>query len=95
MRLVRNTSRFKKSLRKLSRSGNFDQKLRETLAKIINTLTRGEKLEPVYEDHELTGKFIGHRECHVKPDLLLIYYIENNDLVLVLVNLGSHSDLFE
>ena len=94
MRLVRNTSRFKKSLRKLSRSGNFDQKLRETLAKVINTLTCGEILEPVFRDHELTGKFVGHRECHIKPDLLLIYYIENDDLVLVLVNLGSHNDLF-
>ena len=45
-------------------------------------------------DHALTGDWIGHRECHIQPDWLLIYRIEDNVLVLTLARTGSHSDLF-
>ena len=91
MMLVRTTSRFRKALKKLLRSGRFD---REGLGAVIDTLANGKKLAISYDDHELSAELTGHRECHLKPDLLLIYRIENNNLVLVLVNLGSHSDLF-
>jgi len=91
MMLVRATSRFRKALKKLLHSGRFD---REELASVIDILARGKKLDASYQDHELSAELIGHHECHIKFDLLLLYRIENNNLVLVLVNLGSHSDLF-
>ena len=46
------------------------------------------------KDHELTGDWVGHRECHIQPDWLLIYRIEDDVLVLTLARTGSHSDLF-
>ena len=91
MRLVRSSSRFKKSLKRYLRSGRFD---RNELQTVIEFLARGEDLDPAYQDHELSGELAGHRECHIRPDLLLIYRFEDNNLVLVLVNLGSHSALF-
>jgi len=63
--------------------------LNETIQKLSN----GCVLEHRYHDHELTGSFKGFRECHIKPDWLLIYLIENDILTLTLVNSGSHSDL--
>ena len=46
-----------------------------------------------YRDHALKGQFIGFRECHIQPDWLLIYMVENDILTLTLVDTGSHSDL--
>ena len=61
---------------------------------VIDSLAKGETLDEKYRDHALTGNFVGFRECHVKPDWLLIYLIEDDILTLTLVNTGSHSDLF-
>ena len=47
------------------------------------------------KDHELSGNWVGYRECHIQPDWLLIYYIENDVLVLTLARTGTHSDLFK
>ena len=55
---------------------------------------QNKKLDDKYMDHSLIGKYKGLRECHIEPDWLLIYYVENNTLTLVLSRLGSHSDLF-
>jgi len=60
----------------------------------IRVLAAGEELAPKFRDHNLTGRWSGHRECHVEPDWLLIYRIEGGDLILVLARTGSHSDLF-
>lgn len=86
---VRTASRFKKSLKRLSKSGSFDQK---KLGGIIDTLSCGEKLDRTLKDHSLTSGMADYRECHVEFDLLLIYKIECGNLVLV--NIGSHPDLF-
>ena len=51
-------------------------------------------LLPKNKDHSLTGNYEGFRECHITPDWLLIYRIEENNLVLVLLRTGTHSDLF-
>lgn len=91
MLLIRETSQFRKSLKKKLLSGNFDK---EGLRKVIDTLVRGKKLEAKHRDHSLSGSLALHRECHVKPDLLLIYKIDDWNLILVLVNLGSHTELF-
>ena len=58
------------------------------------SLAKGEKLSEKHKDHELTGNWKGFRECHIEPDWILIYTIENNLLVLTLSRTGSHSDLF-
>ena len=62
---------------------------------IIRMLSRGETLPEKNQDHALSGNWSGFRECHIQPDWLLIYRIENDVLVLTLVRSGSHSDLFD
>jgi mRNA interferase YafQ len=64
------------------------------LDEIIAKLASGEVLDEQYRDHALSGNYIGHRECHIAPDWLLVYYKENDILVLTLARTGSHSDLF-
>lgn len=61
---------------------------------IIKKLANNEILEAKYKDHKLIGKYAGFRECHIKPNLLLIYKKENKTLILMCIALGSHSDLF-
>ncbi len=85
------TRRFKKSMKKIRRSGHVDS---DYVDAFINDLASGKKLEPKHEDHALAGEYIGFRECHIKPDLLLIYKIEKNILILVLADIGSHAELF-
>jgi len=65
----------------------------ELLDKLIIKLFNEEKLEVKYKDHQLMGIYRDSRECHVEPDWLLIYRIENDELILE--RTGSHSDLFE
>lgn len=61
---------------------------------IIDRLANDEILEPKYKDHKLKGEYKDFRECHIKPDLLLIYKIDKEVLILVCISIGSHSDLF-
>ena len=61
---------------------------------MITKLANREELEEKYKDHNLIGNYFGCRECHIKPDLLLIYRIDDNFLELALVRVGSHSKLF-
>ena len=82
------SSKFRKQYKKLN------QKDKEITKKIINKLLNDEILESKYKDHKLIGKYAGFRECHIKPDLLLIYKKENNALIRVCIAIGSHSDLF-
>ena len=62
------------------------------LGEVIERLRNEEPLEPHHRDHFLTGNYVNHRECHVAPDWLLVYTIE--DGILVLTRTGSHSELF-
>lgn len=64
------------------------------LADIIEKLSNGEILADRHRDHDLKGDFQGFRECYVEQDLLLIYKMFDEQLVLVLVRVGSHNDLF-
>lgn len=64
------------------------------LKDIITKLANGEPLDARHKDHPLSGDWIGHRECHIQPDWLLVYRIENDILVLTLSRTGTHSDLF-
>ena len=65
------------------------------LDEVVDLLRQGRQLEERYHDHGLTGDLAGFRECHIKPDWLLIYLIENDILTLTLIDTGSHSDLFK
>ena len=85
------TTKFKKDY-KLAMKRHMDIGL---LDDIIRALSRGEKLPEKNKDHELTGDWVGHRECHIQPDWLLIYRIEDDVLVLTLARTGTHSDLFD
>jgi len=58
-------------------------------------LSNNETLDKEYKDYKLIGNYLGCRECHVKPDLLLIYKIDDNILELALVRTGNHSKLFK
>jgi mRNA interferase YafQ len=90
--LIVATKQYEKSLKKLARSGKFDI---DELNYVVNKLSYGGKLDAKYKDHQLVGNLKDFRECHVKPDLLLIYQKIEDKLVLVLVDIGSHSNLFD
>ena len=66
----------------------------ELLEEVISTLAMGKTLPEKHKDHALTGNWGGHRECHILPDWLLIYRIEDDVLVLTVSRTGTHSDLF-
>ena len=84
------TARFKKDY-KLAMKRHLDIEL---LDDIIRALSRGETLPEKNKDHELSGDWAGHRECHIQPDWLLVYRIEGDILVLTLARTGTHADLF-
>ena len=85
------TGKFKKGL-KLAKKRGLNIKL---LDDIVEKLLHGIPLEEKHRDHELKGKYKGFRECHIQPDWLLIYLLENDILTLTLVDTGTHSDLFD
>lgn len=88
--IVKPTSQFKKDY-KLALRRHLDVK---RLEDVVARLAMGEPLLEKHRDHELTGNWAGHRECHILPDWLLIYRVEDNVLVLTLTRTGTHSDLF-
>ena len=81
------TKTFKKDFKKLSKSD------KEKLYAVLDKLAKGLPLEEKYKDHKLIGNFLNCRECHIKPDLILIYKIEQESQILV--RIGSHSELFK
>ena len=84
------SNRFKKDLKLARKRGlNLD-----VLRTVVNILASGEKLDREYRDHDLTGEYAGFRECHMQPDWLLVYRIEQEELELFLFRTGTHSDLF-
>ena len=84
------SNQFKKDLKLMKKRGvNL-----ELLDAVVNMLANSEELDEKYYDHALTGNYIGYRECHIKPDWLLIYRINDNELYLFLTRTGTHSDLF-
>ena len=92
MRSINFTGQYKKDL-KLARKRHMPE---EELNKIIFKLANDEVLPDSNRDHALTGEFTGARECHIKPDWLLIYSKDDDDSlkILTLLRTGTHSDLF-
>jgi mRNA interferase YafQ len=88
------SKKYKKQLRKLHKSGIFLQKLIDELNNQINKLANNKKLDAKYKDHKLIGYSNNAREFHLRPDILVIYLQEDSRLILTLVEIGSHSELF-
>lgn len=88
---VKFTNQFKKDIKLSKKQGKNTEKLLE----VVETLAKGETLDPKYRDYQLTGNYRGCRECHIEPDWRLIYEIFGDVLVLMLNRVGSHSDLFK
>ena len=90
MLTIRYSARFKKDYKTIKKRG-YDTRL---LEEVLDILSIEQLLPPKYKDHALHGDYIGHRECHITPDWLLIYKVKNNELILELTRTGTHSDLF-
>lgn len=84
------TSAFKKSLKSIKKRGKDIDKLE----KVVDLLQTDDPLPEKYRDHSLSGNWSNHRELHIEPDWLLIYYKDGENLILTLVRTGTHSDLF-
>ncbi len=90
MYTIEYTNRFKKDLKRCNKRGyNLDE-----LIKVIDILQRTGELPAMYKPHLLKGKYSGLWECHIKPDWLLIWHQDNSSLTLLMMNTGTHSDLF-
>ena len=84
------SNRFKKDLKHAKKRG-LDLDL---LEEVVDQLAKYVPLPEKNRDHALTGDYIGFRECHVAPDWLLVYRVEDEELELFLFRTGTHSDLF-
>ena len=91
MRTIRRTGKFKRDFKR-ELKGPHGRVLNDELPALLRKLAADDPLESARRDHALTGNWIDHRDCHVKPDLVLIYR-KPDDESLELVRLGSHSEL--
>ncbi len=87
---IARTSQFKRDYKRELR-GSHKNTLEGDLKTVLTLLVQYEPLDEKYKDHALTGNWKDHRDCHIKPDLILIYRVEDN--VLRLARIGSHSEL--
>ena len=83
------TTQFKKDYKRISKQNKDLSKIRNVIEKLV----AGQLLEPKYHDHQLSGNWKGHRDCHIEPDWILIYRITVDGLYLE--RTGSHSELFK
>ncbi len=95
MRTIEQSSRFKRDLKREAK-GPHRQALQAGFVTILAAIANDNELAERYSDHDLTGNWRGFRECHIKPDLLLIYrkHDTQEGKMLHLARLGSHSELF-
>ena len=91
MRMIEHTSQFKRDYKREAK-GQHRATLDADLMPVVKVLAMDQPLAERHRDHPLTGDWKDHRDCHVKPDLVLIYR-KPNDKVLQLVRIGSHSEL--
>lgn len=84
------SNQFKRDLKLAKKRGLKIDSLRT----VVNMLAEQKKLDAKYRDHSLTGEYRGFRECHIEPDWLLVYRVNEDALELFLFRTGTHSDLF-
>ena len=90
MLILETTAQFRRDYKLMKKRGCE----RELIETVLDKLLNGCPLEAAHRDHALTGNYAGFRECHIKPDWLLVYKIERDRIVLVAQRTGTHSDLF-
>lgn len=84
------TTQFKKDFKKIRNNLSIV----EDFELVVKIIADWEKLPAKYMDHKLKWDYKNARECHIKPDLLLVYEIDNNELILLLLKIWSHSEIF-
>ncbi len=88
---IQTTNQFERDYKRISRQGKDINKLTTTM----DMLSQQKFLDNRYRDHKLKGDYTGHRECHIEPDWLLVYRINQNEETIIFVRTGSHADIFE
>jgi mRNA interferase YafQ len=88
---ISRTKDFERSYKKIKKSGRLKRQVKENMEEAIDMLAQGKKLPVGYKDHQLRGELEPYRECHIKGDLLLVYQIRKKELLLILVDIGTHS----
>jgi len=88
---LRHSANFKKGFKKIKRNPCF---VLSEFKQIINDLINGKFLDEKYQNHKLHGEWKGYYECHLAPDILLIYEINNEESIIYMYRIGSHSELF-
>jgi len=91
MRTIRRTNQFKRDYKR-EKAGRHGRRLDDLLLEIVGMLAADQPLPRRFFDHPLSGEWTDHRDCHIRPDLVLIYR-KPDDKSLELVRLGSHSEL--
>ena len=91
MLILETTAQFRRDYKLMKKRGCE----RELIETVLDKLLTGCPLEAAHRDHALTGDYAGFRECHIRPDWLLVYRVDGEDLILFLFRTGSHTDLFD
>ena len=84
------TAKMKKDVKRMKKRG----KNISLLTSVLSILASGQNLPPQNHDHQLSGNLADFRECHIEPDWLLVYRVENDTLTLIATETGTHADLF-
>lgn len=92
MKIIERSKTFKKDYKRETK-GQYRETLDDILLPVLNDLANENILDQKYKDHQLIGNWSGYRECHLKPDLLLIYKQSENKIIR-LARLGSHAKVF-
>ncbi len=85
------TKRFKTAYKRIKNLPGFKK---DVFSEVVLTLASGDVLDEKYRDHNLTGNLKNFRECHLASDILLLYQIDDGILILTLVSIGNHAQLF-
>lgn len=93
MRTIERATAFKRDFKRVKAAPRHGKDLDAQVSAVIALLLADQDLPEIYRDHALIGDWSGYRECHLKPDLLLIYRKPDPE-TLRLARIGSHSDLF-
>lgn len=88
---IQTTNQFERDYKRIVKQCKDINKL----ITIMDMLSQQKLLDNRYRDHKLKGNYIGHRECHIEPDWLLVYKINQNEEIIIFVRTGSHADIFE
>ena len=89
---IRSTKKYNKDLKRIAN----DRKLINEIYAVVDLLSANDNpLPPKYKDHQLKGQYAGFRECHIRPDWLLVYQKNKKELILLLVRTNTHSEIFE